>query len=55
MAQDRLKAISDCCDQMEVIRKATPGLPKNEQMICEIGELDMWEEIHRLLYDWSST
>lgn len=57
----RLKEIFNCCDQMEIIRKARKMPPEElsangwDLFGCEIGELDMWEEIHRLLYEWSAT
>lgn len=54
--KNRLMSISACTDQMEVIRKARKMPPEElkangwDLFGCEIGELDMEEEIHRLLF-----
>jgi hypothetical protein len=48
---DRLESISRCCDEMELIRQeAHAGIWPNA-LWNSIGQLDWWDELHRILYE----
>ena len=47
----RIEQIVRCCDEMARCRSFYPKVVLPETAGAMLGEMDWWEELHRLLYE----